>query len=212
VLKLGAIVLCLVVLVVLPFLLWGETLEAYFTGDGAVEALRGYGAAAGLVAVGLLVADLLLPIPTTAVMAALGIIYGPVVGGLIAAAGSFLSGMVGYGVCRQFGRPVARWLMGPGALEEGERIFARFGGWIVAASRWLPVLPEVVSGLAGLSRMAPVPYMAALLCGAVPVGFSFALVGHLGAGTPVTTLVVCAVAPLVLWALVRPGLRRITAG
>jgi uncharacterized membrane protein YdjX (TVP38/TMEM64 family) len=207
-LKLAVIIVWLVAMVVLPFVLWGDSLEALFTGDGAIQTLRGSGASAAVIAIGLLIADLLVPIPAAAVMAALGIVYGPVLGGLIAVIGSFLSGVVGYAICRKLGRPAALWIMGNDALDGGERIFNQFGGWLVAASRWVPVLPEVISCLAGLTRMPLATYLAALLCGAVPVGFTFALVGYLGADSPVLTIAFCAVAPLLLWAVVHRMVRR----
>jgi uncharacterized membrane protein YdjX (TVP38/TMEM64 family) len=208
-LKLVVIVVWLVAMVVLPFALWGDTLEALFTGDGAIQTLHGSGASAAIIAIGLLIADLLVPIPAAAVMAALGIVYGPVLGGLVAVIGSFLSGVVGYVIFRKLGRPAALWIMGNDALDGGERIFNQFGGWLVAASRWVPVLPEVISCLAGLTRMPLAAYLAALLCGAVPVGFTFALVGYLGADNPVLTISFCAVAPLLLWAVVHRMVRRI---
>jgi uncharacterized membrane protein YdjX (TVP38/TMEM64 family) len=46
----------------------------------------------------LLASDLLLPIPATADMAALGLVYGPLWGGLIGTAGGFLGGAQGYGL------------------------------------------------------------------------------------------------------------------
>ena len=65
----------------------------------------------------------------------------------------FLGGTLGYGLCRGFGRPLARRLLGPRDLEQGERLFARTGGWLVVLSRWLPIFPEVIACMAGLARM-----------------------------------------------------------
>lgn len=203
-----ALFLFLAVTLALPFLFWGDRVEALFSGDGSLRILREYGPYAWIAGVALLIGDLVLPVPTTAVIAALGILYGPLLGGGIAAFGSFLSGLLGYGICRRYGRPLARWLMGEEALASGERLFEAAGGWLVAFSRWLPVLPEVVACLAGLSRMPLTPFCLALLCGVVPVGFVFAVAGHAGADRPVLTLVICALVPLLLWAIVRPALRR----
>ena len=76
----------------------------------------------------------------------------------------------------------------------------------MAGSRWLPVLPETISFLAGLSRMPLRRYVVALACGAVPLGFVFATAGHLGANNVVATLTISALAPLVLWLILRPFL------
>lgn len=199
--------LTVAILVALPFLVWGEQLEALFTGEGAVDRLTDHGAYAWVVAMVLLLSDLALPIPTSAVMAALGIIYGPLIGGALAAFGSVLSGLTGYGVCRYFGRPVARFVSGERALSEGERLFETAGGWIIALSRWLPVLAEVMACMAGLSRMAFPLFLAALACGSVPLGFAFALIGHIGEDQPGLTLGVSVVLPGLLWLICRPLLR-----
>jgi uncharacterized membrane protein YdjX (TVP38/TMEM64 family) len=200
-------VLALAVLVALPFFIWGDRLEALFTGDGAVDQLSDYGAFAWLVAILLLLSDLAMPIPTTAVMSALGIIYGPFVGGLIAAAGSVIAGLTGYGLCRAFGRPLARRLAGAQALADGETLFANAGGWIIALSRWLPVLSEVMAFMAGISRMPFMLFFTALVCGSVPLGFVFAAIGHIGEDRPVITLAIAAGLPILLWLLCRPLLR-----
>lgn len=188
----------------LPFVFFGEELEAMFAGDGALQLLNANYRYGWLLAIGLLVGDLVLPIPTTAIFAALGIVYGPWLGGAISAAGSFIAGLTGYLLCRRFGAPMAERIAGPDAMQYGEGIFKRAGGLLVAFSRWLPLLPEVVSCLAGLSRMRLGVFVVALLCGVIPVGFVFAAVGHTGADRPVLTLLLSALAPVLLWFLIRP--------
>jgi uncharacterized membrane protein YdjX (TVP38/TMEM64 family) len=199
--------LAVAVLVGLPFFFWGDRLEDMFSGSGAVDQIARYGSYAWAVAVVLLLSDLAMPIPTTAVMSALGIIYGPLLGGLIAAGGSVAAGLAGYGLCRAFGRPLARRLAGDKPLEDSERLFAAAGGWIVVLSRWLPVLSEVMACMAGLARMPFMLFFAALLCGSLPLGFVFAAIGHIGENSPVTTLAVAAILPVILWAAFRPLLR-----
>jgi len=201
------IALGLVLFVAAPFFLFGDRFEQLFAGKGALSLLRDHGAFAWTVAIGLLIADLAFPIPTTAVMAALGMIYGPVLGGAVAAAGSGISGLVGYGLCRYLGRPFALWLSGRQGLDAGERIFKGAGGWVVAMSRWVPVLSEVVACIAGLSRMSFPVFFVALMCGSIPLGFVFAAIGHLGGGHPVMTLVLSAVLPFLLWVIFRPIFR-----
>lgn len=192
----------------LPFFLFGDQLTALFDGEGAIRVLREYGSLGWLVAIALLVADLILPIPAAAVLGALGIVYGPVAGGLIGAGGSFLSGIIAYTLCRLFGQGVALRIAGARSMQRGEKLFAANGGWLVVASRWLPLLPEVVACLAGLSRMPVIKFCAALACGVLPVSFVYATVGHTGADNPTRTLILCALLPVLLWILVRPVLLR----
>ncbi len=202
------IFLVLAVLVLIPFLIWGEQFTEIFDREGSVSWLRAYGSwawAAGLI---LLVLDLVLPLPSTVVMSALGYVYGAWWGGLLAASGSFLAGSLAYGLCRMLGRRAAVMLAGEKGLREGERLFARAGGWLVALSRWLPLLPEVVACMAGLTRMPARRFFAALACGCIPMGFAFAAVGETGNRHPVPAIALSILLPAVFWLLVQPLLGR----
>jgi uncharacterized membrane protein YdjX (TVP38/TMEM64 family) len=202
--KLIGIVIGLVLFITLPFFIFGEQIEQVFAGNGVASWLQDFGGYAWAAAIGLLVADLAIPVPTTAVMAALGMVYGPVLGGIIAGFGSIASGLVGYGLCRKLGRPFAIWLSGEKGLAEGEKLFQNLGGWIVAMSRWLPVVSEVVACLAGLSKMPFPVFVVALVCSSVSLGFLFSTIGYLGGNHPVMTLILSALLPLLLWVIVHP--------
>jgi uncharacterized membrane protein YdjX (TVP38/TMEM64 family) len=203
-LRLIGIFVVLALLVLIPFLIWGEGFERRFGQAGAIEWLRDYGRWAWIPGTLLLISDLFLPIPATAVMAALGYIYGPVVGGLIATFGSFCSGALAYLLCRRFGRPLAVRVLGAQELIEGERLFARVGSWLVVLSRWLPIFPEVIACMAGLARMPAWTFFTALACGSAPLGFVFAAIGHAGVTHPALAIALSAGLPPLLWAAVQP--------
>jgi uncharacterized membrane protein YdjX (TVP38/TMEM64 family) len=167
-----------------------------------------YGAGAGVAGITLLVADILLPIPSTLVMSALGLTYGPLVGGLYAATGSALAGLIAYGLSRWLGRPLALRLAGEAGLREGEGFFATGGAWLVACSRCLPILPEAVACLAGLNRMPFRTFLLAVLCGSLPMGFVFAAIGALGQDEPAWALALSVVVPALLWLGARRWMRR----
>lgn len=209
-LRLLLIVIALIALSVVPFLIWGGKIEEDLSQLGAAGWMRSFGGWAWVAGLGLIASDVVLPVPSTAVMGALGIIYGPFLGGGISALGSVIGGLLGYGVCRMIGPKTAARLAGAAGLGQARALFDRWGGWLVAGSRWLPILPEMISFLAGLTSMSFARYLGALICGAVPLGFAFATAGHLGADNAVVTLLICAVAPLVLWLAVRPFLNRQT--
>ena len=195
--------LVLAALLCAPFAIWGDEFMRWFTGDAALAWIRGWGAWGWLAVIALLVSDLLLPIPATAVMAAAGYLHGTFTGGLLSAAGSFASGMVGYGLCRTFGRRVAVRLVGERELEEHHTLFQRSGPWLVAASRWLPLFPEIIACLAGLTRMPPRVFATALACGAVPMGFIYASIGAAGRENPALALALSIAIPPLLWLVVR---------
>ena len=196
-----AVVLCL------PFLIWGGQFMQWFTGDAAIQWIRGWGAWGWLAVIGLLVSDLFLPIPATPVMSAAGYLYGTLIGGMVSAVGSFAAGMAGYGLCRAFGRGVARRLAGEKEMAEHHTLFQRSGPWLVAASRWLPLLPEVISCLAGLTRMPLRVFAVSLACGSVPMGFVYAAIGAAGQDNPKLAIGLSVLVPPVLWAALRPLLR-----
>lgn len=204
------ILLILVILagIIVPFLIWGAQFDAALSLEGAREWLEGYGKWAWLAGIVLLIADIVLPVPSTVVMSALGWMYGWWIGGLICTAGSMLSGSVAYAACRWLGRGAARWIAGESGLRRAEEIFAQRGGWLVALSRWMPVLPEAVACLAGLARMQRRVFFPALACGSVPTGFAFALIGHLGHDEPVWAVVLSCVIPVLLWLAAARVLRR----
>jgi uncharacterized membrane protein YdjX (TVP38/TMEM64 family) len=196
----------LAVLLAIPFLLFGDQFERSFTGDAALRSLRECGSWAWAAIIALLVADLVLPLPGTALMSAGGYIYGAFLGGLLGALGSFLSGLMAYALCRKFGRGVALRLAGAADLARGEALFEQRGPWLVALSRALPLLPEVVACLAGITRMPLRRFTLALACGCVPIGFTYAAIGAAGQDRPGLALAFSVGMPALLWLVVRRSL------
>ena len=97
------------------------------------------------------------------------------------------------------GENAARKLLGGRDFEKGRLIFARGGGWMVALSRAVPILPEAISCTAGLVRMPFGRFLAALACGSLPVGFLYAWIGSVGREAPVWALAFSLGAPALLW-------------
>ena len=192
-------------LVLVPFAIWGEGMETLWT----VAELESFGHWAWLVGMALLVSDLVVPLPSTVVMSALGYVYGIAVGGLFAFLGAMGSALLGYGLSRWIGESVAVRLTGKEGLEAGRDLFTRYGAWVVALSRCLPVMAEVMACLAGMTRMPWRRFVLASMAGCLPMGFAFAAVGHLGADSPGVAMAVSLLAPPVLWWFARRGFSRI---
>lgn len=81
--------------------------------NDAVLVLRKYGSWAWALGIALIWADLVLPILQTAVIAALGIIYGSLIGGLLGSLGLITGGLLGYGLMLTAARRFAQRLAGP---------------------------------------------------------------------------------------------------
>lgn len=196
------------VAVLIPFLIWGDWFMQTFDQAGATDWLRRLGPWAWLAAIGLLVGDLFLPVPATPVMAALGWVYGPWLGGSIGAAGAFLSGCLAYALCRKLGDRAALKILGAKDLDRGRTLFAKAGGWIIALTRWAPVLPEVACCMAGLTRMPLRNFLIALASGCVPMAFTFAWIGSRGHDQPGLALGLSIALPIVCWGAAAAVLRR----
>jgi uncharacterized membrane protein YdjX (TVP38/TMEM64 family) len=167
--------------------------------NDAVLALRDYGGWAWAVGIVLIWADLVLPIPQTAVIAAFGIIYGTLLGGLLGTLGLITGGLLGYGLMLTSARRFAQRFAGPTSLHKMEYLFDRGGAWAIILSRSLPYsIPEVMVFLAGLAAM-PVPnFAAALIIGSVPTAFVFAAIGAGWADQPILALGISYVLPILL--------------
>ena len=188
------------------FFLWGGDFGLLFSENGVPKTLGPNG---WLLVVGLLMLDVFLPVPATAALAALGMTYGPWLGGIYGCLGTFLAGCLGYGLCRLANERVARFLVGDLGMAMGKRFFARSGTWAIALSRWTILLPELLSCFAGLVRMPAKTYFAALVCGVVPMSFAYAWIGSTETAqkNPLLALGLSAAVPVLLWAVVSRCIR-----
>lgn len=175
----------------------------------ALLALRGYGGWAWAVGLALIWADLLLPVPQTAVIAALGVIYGPLLGGVLGSLGLITGGLLSYGLMFTAARRLVHRSAGRRAIRRMERVFSRNGAWAIVLTRGLPYsVPEAVNVLAGLTGMPVAKFTAALTVGSVPTAFAFAAIGAGWADRPALALVVSYVLPIPLLPLALYLLRR----
>ena len=191
--RMMVLLIALTIAFLAPFVIWGHAWE--WSIDQAPQQLRPYGALSTPMAFLLLVCDLFLPIPATAVMAGLGGLYGPWLGNLIGNAGTFCSGFLAYTVCRRYGQKAVYTLLSKDEQTQGHQLFHDYGGWILALSRWLPLLPEVVACMAGFFHMTARSVALAILVGGAPMALTFAWVGHLGEGNPTRPLLISALTP-----------------
>ena len=193
--RLLLLVLLILCVLAVPIIVFGERFEMMFDGERAVAFVRAQGAWGGLVGIGMIIADLFIPLPAPAIMAALGLIYGTLLGGSLASLGSFAAASFGYLLCRIIGPSAARWIAGPEQIERLSDFFTRYGVWAIALSRWMPAVPEVLACLAGLSRMPPLRFATGNLIGSLAVGYAYAYVGASGAENPHAALAIAFLLP-----------------
>jgi uncharacterized membrane protein YdjX (TVP38/TMEM64 family) len=189
------------------FALWGDYFESLFETNNVQQESPGVNAAS--FAILLLWADPLLPIPVTLILATFGASYGFWIGTILGVVGTVGSGLVAYSLCRYLPDSVGRKLLGDDMKEYGHRLVMRHGIWIIALSRWMAILPEILSGFAGLLGMPFRIYLVSLIMGTVPMSMVYAWMGssNLFAKHPLWGLVFSAFLPLAAWLLVRKRFR-----
>jgi len=177
--------------------------------NAVVSRLRDYDAWAWALGIGLIWADLILPVPQTAIIAALGIVYGTVVGGLVGSFALITSGLIAYLLMRTHARRFLVRLAGQRLLDKMGVFFDRSGTWAIVLTRSLPYsIPEAMTFLAGLSRMPFEKFLIAMVLGSVPTAFVFAGVGAGWVDQPLLALAISYVLPLALLPVVLLTMRK----
>jgi uncharacterized membrane protein YdjX (TVP38/TMEM64 family) len=197
--RIAVIVFVMVGLLAINFLVFAATLEQWVASAEGLTWLRRQGPLAGLAGAGLIASDLFLPMPSTGVMAALGEIYGGLVGGLYALLGSLSGGLGAYGLVKLLGERGAQLIAGKKNLTRLSRFFHRSGAWAIATTRVIPVVPEVLCCLAGLAPMPFGRFCIALLCGSLPIAFLFTYFGSMSEEEPVTVILTAIAIPALLF-------------
>jgi len=138
-------------------------------------ASAGTGSAAILV--GLLAADLFLPIPSSLVMVLSGAAFGVVGGSALSLVGSIGGEWLGFELVRRYGVNASRRIVGDDELARMRDVMARHGAAAVMVTRALPVVMETMSVVAGLSGMRRRTFLASSLAGTLPVVVVYAYAG-----------------------------------
>lgn len=149
---------------IVPFVLFGDELEAQIAAW--LTPAPPPGTLAALVA-GVLAVDIFLPIPSSAVSTLAGAKLGVGLGTAASWVGLSIGALLGFGLARWLGRPLAERFTAADDLARMEQLSARYGPTVLVLARAAPVLAEasvLLLGATGLSwrRFAP-PMLAANL-------------------------------------------------
>lgn len=189
------------------FLIWGESLEAFLDFKACTALFSDIRSWAWLIGILLLWSDLVLPIPATGVIAALGAVYGTWEGAALGVVGTAGAGILGYGTARLLGYRAARYLASDDEMNRFRLFFDQWGGYAVIISRILPMLPEIVSILAGLSGMRFSRFTAALLAGSVPACLLFSWMGQVSGEGSGAGIFMAVLVPLLIWPFVMKNIK-----
>lgn len=172
--RLSLLFLVMAAAVIVPFVLFGEELERMTREAMAHPSSRSVAAWAGIA---LLLADIVLPVPSTLVITGLGAILGPLLGTLVAATGLTLGCLGGYGLGRILGQRFAERAIRQDDLDDLRDRLARHGALVLALCRPVPVLAEASVIVAGLSGMAAKKVLAVTGLANVGVAAVYATLG-----------------------------------
>jgi uncharacterized membrane protein YdjX (TVP38/TMEM64 family) len=139
------------------------------------------GALAAALGVGLLVADVFLPVPSSVVMLAHGALFGVWWGSALSLAGSVGAAALGFFVGRRGSRALER-LVTPAEKARADRMLARWGGLAIVVTRPIPLLAETTAIIAGTSPMTWPRLLVASAAGSAPPALLYALTGATSRG------------------------------
>ncbi len=157
------------------FALFGGDFESFF--NFAKFSQKKNSSTLSFLAVLALIGDIILPLPATGIMAGLGKLQGFWLGSLLSFIGTFSAGLIGYGVARFASKKWANKISSVKEQEEYQHIFDKYGAFAIILSRAMPILPEVMTILAGFSKMEFRKFITALFLGSVPTALFFSWLG-----------------------------------
>lgn len=131
---------------------------------------------AAILGVGLLIADVLLPVPSSLVMVAHGALFGVVLGTTLSVLGSVGAALFGFAIGRRGGRLLER-VVTSEERARADQLLARWGALAIIVTRPVPLLAETVAIMAGASPLGWGSVTLASLAGSLPPALLYALTG-----------------------------------
>lgn len=145
------------------------------------------GVFAAVLGVSLLIADVLLPVPSSLVMVAHGALFGVVTGALLSLLGSVGAALFGFAIGRRGGKLLER-IVPPEERIRADNMLRRWGVLAVIVTRPIPLLAETVAIMAGASPLGWGSVALASLAGSLPAALLYALTGATVVNFESTTL------------------------
>ncbi|HEY4422577.1 MAG TPA: VTT domain-containing protein [Pyrinomonadaceae bacterium] len=138
--------------------------------------MRHGGVLAACIGVGLLIADVVLPVPSSIVMVAHGALFGVLWGTMLSLLGSVGAAVFGFAIGRHGGALLER-AVTPAERERASSILARWGTLAIIVTRPVPLLAETVAIMAGASSMKWRALILSSFAGSLPPALLYALTG-----------------------------------
>ncbi|WP_442510694.1 TVP38/TMEM64 family protein [Novipirellula sp. SH528] len=167
--------MCIVLLVpVLPFLFFGGRLEDWLRG--VADDPPSVPVTAALI-IGLLATDILLPIPSSVVSTLSGWQLGWWRGTIATWVGMNLGAIIGFALARRWGQPFALWFSSGEDLERMQGISDRYGPYVLAITRAVPVFAEASVLIAGIHQLSWRRFLPAVLLSNLGIAIAYSVFG-----------------------------------
>lgn len=167
-------------LVVIMLLVYGAVAYLGYdglTGDNAPDwMVSGGGFLAALGGILLLIVDVVLPVPSSAIMIANGLLYGLILGTILSLIGTVGAAAIGYMVGQRGSQIIIRFITQE-EMDRAEKMIARWGTMAVVSTRPIPMIAETTAIMAGASGMRWTTFLWASLIGSIPQAVLFAITG-----------------------------------
>ena len=131
---------------------------------------------AATIGIGLLVGDVLLPVPSSLVMIAHGALFGVTVGSLVSLIGVQGGAAVGFALGRRGGDRIHR-IVSAEERRRADQLLERWGVLAVVVTRPVPIMAETVAILAGTSPLSWRRFLLASLLGNLSPCVLYAVTG-----------------------------------
>jgi uncharacterized membrane protein YdjX (TVP38/TMEM64 family) len=153
-----------------------QALQLPFLAEDASFLLSQKKWVAALAGIGLLIVDVVAPVPSSIVMVANGMLFGSVGGTLLSVTGGVGAAVAGYWIGFRGERAGKRWL-GDESLTRANAFFQSYGMMAIIVSRPVPILAEAMTIIAGMSQMPAQKFFPATLLGLLPTAIIYACAG-----------------------------------
>ena len=168
------------------------------------------GPAGAATIVGLLAADVFLPVPSSLIMVLSGAAFGVWWGALLAFGGSIGGEWLGFEVARRYGSGLSTRFVGDAKeVRRLNQILLNHGAAAVVVTRALPVVMETMSVVAGLSTMRRGTFLVASAIGTAPIVVVYAYAGAMSreTGSLVPAIVILVAVAAAGWVWYRARVR-----
>jgi uncharacterized membrane protein YdjX (TVP38/TMEM64 family) len=168
----AAAVLCALMLALFAL---AQLLDVPLLSEGSPD-LGGSSAGAAVASFALLATDVVLPVPSSGVMIANGVLFGWAAASALSLAGCVASALLGGAIGRR-GGPLLHRLVEPERQPRGADAIDRRGMFMIIVTRPVPIVAETTAILAGAAGMSYGRLAAAAAIGSLPPAVLYSLAG-----------------------------------